>query len=393
MPVARSIHPVLRHLATLAFLVLIFLPLILLGRPAALGYDLLENRLPHDFPKSWSVKYLEHVGSFFSDSHGFRNALVLLGGRVMLSIGINSTHPGVVAGEDGWLFYLDENSDRGRATMKDFRGRQPFTPDHLATIRANLESVGRAFRRCGVPFVVWLVPNKQTVYGEHLTGFKEAKGGKRLDQLVEALRETKELPWIDARPALFAAKDVDHRELYFRTDTHWNGLGAFVAYESLMAGLMPMLGLAWTENAASARYDIKISPFSMGDLSSNMLNAQWRFKDSSVELVPRFAQTAVEVPTDQVIASAGVAIPNLSSSWMNPEGKKAMVLYGDSFANAVIPYFREYFGRGYFISDYIVDGEISGKLRPNLVILQIVERNLASLAEKPRNLDTLCRSQ
>jgi hypothetical protein len=69
-----------------------------------------------------------------------------------------------------------------------------------------------------------------------------------------------------------------------------------------------------------------------------------------------------------------------------------MVLYGDSFANAVIPYFREHFGRGYFISDYIVDGEISGKLRPNLVILQIVERNLASLAAKPRNLDALCGS-
>ncbi len=230
------------------------------------------------------------------------------------------------------------------------------------------------------------------VFGEHLTGFREARGGKRLDQLLEALRGTEDLQWIDSRPALLAAKtNFEGRDLYFRTDTHWNGLGAFVAYESLMAGLEPTLNLPRLENLDPARYEIRISPFSGGDLSANMLNAQWRFRDSKIELVPRFPLFAVDVATAEIVASAGVAIPDLSG-WANRAAVKTMVVYGDSFAKHVILYLREHFSRGYFIPEHVIDGEAVGKLRPDVVILEIVERNLASLLDKPKNLDKACRS-
>lgn len=393
MAIIRDIGLTSRHLAAVVFLVLIFLPLVFLGRTELLGSDLAENRYPQPFPKSWSVKYLERVSQFFNDNHGFRNALVLLGGRVMLGLGIKSSHPSVIVGEDGWLFYQDDGSERGRATMKDFRGRQRVAPDQLALIRGNLESIDRAFRRCGVRFVVWLIPNKQTIYGEHLTGFAEARGRRRLDQLVAALGEMRGLHWDDARPALLAAKGrFDGRDLYFRTDTHWNGLGAFIAYESLISGLAPALNLPRLENADPARYEIRMSPYPDGDLSANMLNARWRFKDSRVELVPRFTRSAAEVPPDKAAASAGVSIPKLKSVWTNPAAARTMVMYGDSFAPAAIPYLREHFGRGYFILDNVVDGEAIGKLQPDVVILQVAERLLASLAVKPRNLDRLCGS-
>ena len=346
------------------------------GQRTLLGFDLSENRPERPFPKILSISYLERVSDFFNDNHGFRNALVFLGSKVMIGIGISSTHHSVIVGEDGWLFFTDDQSDRGRATMKDFRGRQGFTLDEIAAIRRNFEKIGHAFSRCGIPFVLWLIPNKQTIYGEHLIGFREARGGKRLDQFVDALHGIEGLQVVDARQSLLAAKtSIAGHDLYLRTDTHWNGLGAFVAYRSLMAELKQVLTLQKLEDADLANYDIRSSPFSGGDLAANMLNERWRFTDRSVDLLPRFTRLASKVS---------------ASSWTNPAVAKSIVIYGDSFSFGAVPYIQEHFGRGHLIIDYAVDGEVVGKLRPDVVIEEIVERHIGYLVAEPTNLDKLC---
>lgn len=371
-------HPISAYPAALAFVALICLPLVFLGRPALLGSALAENREPKAFPSTWSIRYLERVSDFYNDNLGFRSALVGLGSRVMVGLGVNSTQPTVVVGSGGWLFYSDDSSDRGRATMKDFRGRNPFSPEQLAAIRGNFETIGRAFGQCGIRFLLWTIPNKQTVYGEHLAGFRQAKSPRRIDQLEEALRGTVQIA--DARGALLAAKSrSDGLDLYFRTDTHWNALGAFVAYAALLDDLSPAMHLPRRDNADPARYDIEVSPFSGGDLAANMLNAGWRFPDVKPELAPRFARTARETSS-----------PGSDYAWRNPGVSGSMAMYGDSFAPFVIPYLQEHFGRGVLLPGHVVDGEALRDLRPDLVVLEIVERHLDLLAEPSRNLDKLC---
>jgi hypothetical protein len=56
----------------------------------------------------------------------------------------------------------------------------------------------------------------------------------------------------------------------------------------------------------------------------------------------------------------------------------------------VIPYLQEHFGRGVLLPGHVVDGEALRDLRPDLVVLEIVERHLDLLAEPSRNLDKLC---
>lgn len=391
MPSRPFVPRVSRYLPVLAFVVLIFLPLVFVGKWELLGPGLSENRPTYIFPKKWSINYAQQVSDFFNDNLGFRNALVFLGSKVMFGLGVSSTHPSVIVGEGGWLFFTDVPSDSGRAFMKDFRGRHNFTADEIAAIHQNFENIGQAFSRCGMTFVLWLTPNKQTIYGEHLTGFREAKGAKRLDQLVEALREINGLQLVDARTALLAAKtSFKDYDLYLRTDTHWNGLGAFVAYRSLIADLMHGLTLTKLENADLANYEIRISPFSGGDLATTMLNAKWRFIDTKVDLLPRFARLASIVPKEEITASTGLPITATWSNWKNPEGVNSVVIYGDSFGIGAAPYIQEHFGRGHFIRDHVVDGEVVGRLRANVVIQQIVERYIGILISKPKNLDKLC---
>ncbi len=380
----------------LAFVVSVFLPLVFIGHRAILGFGLSENRAIHTFPTRWSVNYPQLVSDFFNDNHGFRNALVDLGSKVMIGLGVNSTHPSVIVGKDGWLFFTDDQSDRGRAFMKDFRGRQNFTPAEIAAIRQNFKDIGHAFSRCGVPFVLWLVPNKQTIYGEYLAGFREAKGHRRLDQLVEALREVDGLQLVDARQALVAAKTSLGHDLYYHTDTHWNGLGAFVAYRSLLADLKQILPSLRLEAADLANYKIRTSPFSNGDLATTMLNAGWRFRDMSVDPFPRFARSTPkpspeEKPSqEEMKVREGVARTSTTSSWINPAAANSVMIFGDSFALGAILYMQEDFGQGYYVASNVLDGEVIGKLRPDVVIEEIVERHSAWLVAKPRNLDKLC---
>jgi alginate O-acetyltransferase complex protein AlgJ len=390
MQTALSVRSVFRRLPALAFVLPVFLPLMFLGRPGLLGSALSENRRAHDFPKTWSIHYPERLSAYFNDNFGFRNALLSFGSRVMFALGVPSTHPSVVVGRDGWLFYTDFE-DLGRATMKDFRGRMPFAPDELAQIRQNAEVTGRALSRCGVRLVLWLVPNKQSIYGEYLSGFKEAKVGRRLDQVLEALRDVKGLLVVAARRQLLAAKArFEGRDLYYRTDTHWNDLGAFVAYGALVNRLRDVIPLPNLANTELARYEIRTVPFSGGDLSANMLNASWRFADTRVSLVPHFARTAVQTAKREAAERAGLEESAIWRSWTNPGAKASVVVYGDSFSHNAIPYIEEHFRRGYVIGSHDLDGKVIGRLGPDLVILQMVERYTGQLMNPAANLDKLC---
>jgi len=390
MATALTIRSLFRRLPALAFLLPVFLPLLFLGRPGLFGSALQENKRPQEFPKTWSIRYPERLSAYFNDNFGFRNALFFLGSRIMFALGVPSTHPSVVVGEDGWLFYTDYE-DLGRATMKDFRGRMRFMPDELALIRRNAEGTGRAFSRCGVRLVLWLIPNKQSVYGEHLSGFKEAKGSKRLDQVLETLRDVRGLEVVDARPALRAAKSiVGGSDLYYRTDTHWNELGAFVAYRGLVNRLRDVMVLPNPEYTELSRYEIRTYPFAGGDLAANMLNASWRFADTGISLVPRFKRTAVRNAGRQDALRAGVEPSKLWSTWTNPSATASVVVYGDSFSHNAVPYIEEHFRRGVVIASHVLDGEVIGKLHPDVAILQMVERYTGRLLRLPENLDKLC---
>jgi len=390
METVLSVRSVFRRLPALAFVLPVFLPLMFLGRPELLGSTLSENRSARDFPKTWSIRYPERLSAYFNDNFGFRNALLSFGSRVMFALGVPSTHPSVVVGRDGWLYYTDYE-DLGRATMNDFRGRMPFRPNELARIRRNAELLGQAFSRCGVPLVLWLVPNKQSIYGEYLSGFKEAKDGKRLDQVLEVLRDVKGMLVVDARRELLAAKaGFEGRDLYYRTDTHWNDLGAFVAYGALVNRLRDVIPLPNPGNTEIARYEIRTVPFSGGDLSANMLNASWRFADTQVSLVPHFARTARQTAKSEAAEHAGLEESALWSSWANPGANASVVVYGDSFSHNVIPHLEEHFRRGYVIGSHDLDGEVIGRLGPDLVILQMVERYTGQLMTPARNLDKLC---
>ena len=122
---------------------------------------------------------------------------------------------------------------RGRARSLDrhYRGTLPFD--------AGPEAVAREFARRhdalaarGIAYVVVVVPEKFTIYPEHLPAWVVRAPQTPLDRVAAAVRADGRVRFVDLRAPLVAAKGAE--PVYYLTDSHWNVRGASVGYEALM---------------------------------------------------------------------------------------------------------------------------------------------------------------
>ena len=239
MPAARSaiipsIRAMLVRVLAGVFVGSLFVPLI----GASLHLDPVpsfENRamarLPGR-PKTFKQlgRYSDLFLAYYRDHFGLRNtlirglSLVKFHGGLAFDRGTN-----IIMGKDGWLFYPKEPGD----FLAD-RNLDPFTSGDLDIWQQILERRSKFCADHGIPFIVVIPPDKQTVYPELLPADFSVVGPKsRLDQLIDRLHETNSpVDMIDLRPILSEAKKY-HR-IYFKTDTHWNDLGAYAAYPVIL---------------------------------------------------------------------------------------------------------------------------------------------------------------
>ena len=139
--------------------------------------------------------------------------------------------PEVILGTDGWLYYIGPAGER--LLDRHVRGRDPFSQDELDRWRQFLVERTRRFRSLGARYVLVIAPNKESIYPEYLPPWIGPRvGPTRLDQLMSSLKSATDLTVIDLRGAVLADKSASI--LYYKTDTHWNTRGAYVAYREIM---------------------------------------------------------------------------------------------------------------------------------------------------------------
>lgn len=221
----------------LAFLILITLPSL------GLYFDLFQttwNTENRDLAEKPELR-LDSLGQYprsyeryFGDHFGLRSLLIRWNSIVRVKwFGISPLHS-VVLGKDSWLFYRSEAVQDG-ASMNDYLGISPLSPKDLETIKRNLERDYSEMSRLGIIYLVVIVPNKHTVYGEYLPENLRAlheSSSTRMDQLTDYLAGNPGLEIVDLRAPLKKAKIQN--PVYYKTDTHWNDYGAFVGYERIM---------------------------------------------------------------------------------------------------------------------------------------------------------------
>jgi alginate O-acetyltransferase complex protein AlgJ len=204
----------------------------LLGYLGGVGDDVarLEFRRPAPRPGlalalGSPSEFTERMEAHLDDPFGFRSQLVTAHSLLHLAIGVSGS-PRYLVGRNGWFFHRSVDH-----VLDQARGVNRFTTAELERWIAVMERRRRWLERRGIAFLVVIAPSKHSIYPEYLPAWFDRVGPTRYDQLVERLRRGSSLELLDLHGPLLRAKP-DER-LYFRSDGHWDDLGAFVAYREI----------------------------------------------------------------------------------------------------------------------------------------------------------------
>jgi alginate O-acetyltransferase complex protein AlgJ len=285
----------------------------------------------------------------------------------------------VVFGLDGWMFWPDDG-DKVLVTMADIRGHLRLEPEEIRQIGNHLGAIRERLAACGRTTFVVVAPNKQSIYPEYLLGDRAVPASTRLDDLLHRLDPSVSGMVIDPRPELRAAKVAPGLRLYNKTDTHWNQLGAFYVYRKIVQALERTRGVSRPELASLALYYVVVQRYEGGDLAVRMLFSPWRFPDHDVVLRPRPDVPAV---SSTLLADRGQMLTN-------PQGMRRLLLEGDSFAPPLADFLARHFATVLVPETGRFDGEVIARHRPDVVLLEVAERNLNRLAREPRQLARAC---
>lgn len=146
---------------------------------------------------------------------------------LLYKIGISTDSAQVVIGQDHWL-YLGDRYEQTISVKR--RGPVPGQRAVAQSIARAATCWARWLQEKGVrDYRVMLAPDKATVYRERLPGWAQPSAVSATDILMEAVGSER---YVDLRGHLADARLTRLEPIYYRTDTHWNDLGAWVAFQA-----------------------------------------------------------------------------------------------------------------------------------------------------------------
>jgi len=376
---SKFIHLV-RLTTVVLFFFILWIPIIQMIHPILPEMKSTEKRKLAEKPRiRFNLKALENYPKQFNmhinDHYGFRNFLIRVNCMIHVNLLHTSPRRDVVLGREGW-FYYDNRADG--ISLMDFCGQAPFRESELRMIVEKITNINRFCEERGILFKTVVAPNKHTIYPEFLPlDIKNRQGpSTRLDQLKNALiRKKLGSVLIDLRPTLVFNKGMKPYPLYYLTDTHWNQMGAFIAYMEIMKNLLlrfPQIKVLDINQYSVIQRENR----GLGDLSA-LISMSGLVKDTEIILNPQVPYLAKKI-------GPGIELEGIYKIRRYHTKKcdfPKLLMFQDSFGEALIPFLSESFSDSLYVLDIPprINLPTIEKERPHVVILVVTERYLESL--------------
>jgi alginate O-acetyltransferase complex protein AlgJ len=313
----------------------------------------------------------------FGDRFGARNTLLRAHHLALVYAFGVSPAPNVLLGRDDWLYFMGED---GRSIDANYRGMLPISDAEITAIVTELRRRQRFLASFGIAYVATIVPEKFTIYPEHLPLWI-AKGDAPtpLDRLITAISADGSVRFVDLRAPLAAAKLRER--VYYTTDSHWNMLGAAVGYNAIMQEIqraLPKEDLPVIARSILPSYVAGVDEYS-GDLARIIgLPPRYREPDLAPIIKVRMEPSTrcakrIDAGTDEGFEVYACDRPGLPRA----------VMYRDSMAIPLIPLLSENFSRIVYVSAPRLDPAVVLREKPDVVIEEMVERSLLAPAAFP----------
>lgn len=307
--------------AILVFFLMILFPLWGWILPQPVFDTLDEKRALTKLDQTGTAKErISNAEDYLNDHLAFRNAAISVVLRTGLKLG-ESPSESVLAGSDGWLFYVEGEEDFRRWTglteeqIKDFYDVHQGLTDYFAAL--------------GIDYRVMIAPDKHSIYPQYLPLTRRLGNGPwELKQLLTPPGPEYTVRILDVSDALLDAAATGVNQ-YYKTDSHWNFEGGWTAYQSIMDQLLPdHPNMRRLSEEDIKRTDMEPS----GDLAA-LIGQQGIITESTAMVMPKESHCKH--------TSDGNAL--IVESYRNaalPDGPK-MLLIGDSFRTAINPFLSE----------------------------------------------------
>lgn len=320
-------------------------------------------------PKSSSIlARLKNYLSTFDDNFNGRSQLI----NAYISFKSEFLHTSplpqkVIAGKDGYKFLVNYNS------MDDYRNVHPFAKETMDSIGLQVTANQRFLDSLGIKYYVVIMPTKPRIYPEYLPDYvKKAGPTRRLDQLKAYFaKHNPSLNLIDLTDTILDSKPQG--DLYFKGDSHWNELGAFIGYTKLMQVIkkdFPEIPVRTFDE-----FDKKMGQESDLDLDK-VLGKDITYSEPAIKLLPKFQTSVIEMPHQYPIPEIKKKNTSFVISQGNRRGKRKLIMFRDSFSASLTPFMAESFDRSIFIWKYPIDRDFILKEKPDIVVQQFVERHI-----------------
>ena len=334
----------------------------------------LEKREAYEFPAyvqdgKLNVDFSDGFEKWLNDRLPFR-AQTLTAANALRGGLLHEGTSNVIVGKGGWLYFAAEGDD--------YMALKPLTDAQIRAMAVTLSLIQENVTSRGGAFTFVPAPNKASVYGENMPAAYRAAEETNLTRLTAALKEYG-VSFVDARQLLTDAKA--EQPVYHRLDSHWNYMGALIAYNAIMDSLGRE-----HETWADAAYTVEQTW--RGDLDKLLYPAGDRL-DDQYEFEIDFAEFTFTFPPG--VTDAKAQLENFMSDKEEHDALFSTHNEGLSDGSAVYV-LRDSFGRALlpFLIDSYEDATFKRTDTPDLVSLpdgtdlvyEIVERNLNRVAEK-----------
>lgn len=291
-----------------------------------------------------NTEFLQQAGNWFQAHFAFRQEYVTANALLRASLFHESAADGVIMGTEGWLYYRD--------SLPDYQGTDQLSDRALYDIAHTAAMTQEYCGLLGIRYLFALAPNKATLYPEHMPYFARHKASEESNRSrLEAYMEAEGVSYLDLAKALEAASAAAEAAagtetsgeseaaagrpypgaLYHKRDSHWTAQGAAIAADAILTRLEIS-----HRDYGKAAYTVR-KEFT-GDLERMLFPAAAEPEEEVFyEPAPSYGYV------NEVKSTFDFYIHTVSGG-----AGRSLVMYRDSFGNAILPFLAEAWGTAFF---------------------------------------------
>ncbi|KGT90753.1 alginate O-acetyltransferase AlgX-related protein [Enterobacter cancerogenus] len=236
----------------------------------------------------------------------------------------------VYQGKDGWLFL---GNDFNQTLAKKINGAASYEPQIQET-NNSIQSWSEFLDSIGCKrFYVVIGPDKESIYPEKMPDWFHPNPNGIPQRLISLNKDI----YVDTFSEMKSKKNSITAPMYFKTDTHWNELGASIAFNALKnKSIAQNDGLIWPND----KLEFAQSPRNPGDLSN--FQRSGTFLSDSDFSIKNQSITKLKITEEQF--SSGKILYHGENKQIQPPQENLLIKSPNALNNKRVIWLRDSFG-------------------------------------------------